>query len=140
LNKEELPFKKIFDIVICVEIIEHLGNPHKLIRQINKALKKGGLCFLSTPNLQNLFERSFFLLKQKFRRFPVNSDYAGHINPVTLTEIKQLASFHGFKIKTITTEGLWIPIVRKYISESFRNLLNISFGESLIVILEKDSE
>ena len=50
-----LPFKTAsFDYVVCLEGIEHLENPHRLVREMNRVLKLGGKCVLSTPNVLSI--------------------------------------------------------------------------------------
>lgn len=48
LDKEK-KLKNNFDIAICSEVIEHLVNDEKLIRDISNIVKKDGLLFLTTP-------------------------------------------------------------------------------------------
>ena len=39
--------KKKFDIILCMELIEHINNPEKLINSCNKMIKKKGKIFIS---------------------------------------------------------------------------------------------
>jgi len=48
--RKKLPFKKKFDVIVMTEIIEHLKQPEKVISNIMKLLKKGGLFFVSCPH------------------------------------------------------------------------------------------
>lgn len=46
------PFRDgIFDLVICTEVLEHLGNPEKMVSEISRALTKGGAAVISIPSL-----------------------------------------------------------------------------------------
>jgi SAM-dependent methyltransferase len=46
-----LPFSDAaFDLVICAQVYEHVGNTGQLITQIDRVLKPGGICFFSGPN------------------------------------------------------------------------------------------
>jgi len=56
------------DIVIAGEIIEHLINPFRFLKEINRILKKGGELILSTPNAVDLKSR----LKVIFGKLPTN--------------------------------------------------------------------
>ena len=42
--------KKKFDIILCMELIEHINNPEKLINSCNKMIKKKGKIFISSIN------------------------------------------------------------------------------------------
>lgn len=48
---EYIPFSSgTFDVVISFETIEHLNNPKKFLKEINRILKKDGLFLVSTPD------------------------------------------------------------------------------------------
>lgn len=38
-----------FDLVICLETLEHLSNPSKAISEINRTMKKNAHCIISVP-------------------------------------------------------------------------------------------
>ncbi len=46
-----LPFKdEVFDEVICLNVLEHVGNPASLVQEISRVLKPGGALRLRTDN------------------------------------------------------------------------------------------
>lgn len=48
---EKLPFDDgIFDIVFCCDVLEHVSEVHKVISEISRVLKRGGLFFFDTIN------------------------------------------------------------------------------------------
>lgn len=48
---EKPPFKnKVFDVVVCTEVIEHLLDPKGALAEFNIVLKAGGYLIISTPN------------------------------------------------------------------------------------------
>ncbi len=54
-NSNENPFHdNSFDMIICTEVIEHLGNPRNLIKVIRRILKKDGKVIISLPNIPNI--------------------------------------------------------------------------------------
>lgn len=52
LNTDRLPFKEnSFDVVTCIQVLEHLENIHNCIREAYYVLKKDGEFIISLPNL-----------------------------------------------------------------------------------------
>lgn len=105
-----LPYRdQAFDCVTCVEGIEHLENPHLLIREIGRVLKPGGRVVITTPNIMNIKSRLYFLLRSyftDFRRFPQPSNQREllglHINPIPFGELSYILNRYGFRIETIS--------------------------------------
>jgi SAM-dependent methyltransferase len=49
---KKFPFKKeTFDVAYCFEVAEHLEDSNNMFSEINRILKKGGVLYLSIPNL-----------------------------------------------------------------------------------------
>lgn len=49
-NCEELPFASAkFDVVLALELIEHIRSPERLAAEVARVLRPGGVCLLSTP-------------------------------------------------------------------------------------------
>jgi SAM-dependent methyltransferase len=50
----ELPFKaNAFDLILCLDILEHLVDPWALVRRLTKILKIGGCLIASIPNVKH---------------------------------------------------------------------------------------
>lgn len=65
-NAEELCFKdESFDLVLMLEVIEHLTDPEKAMKKISRTLKPGGFLIVSTPNGGCIV----YINKLSFRRF-----------------------------------------------------------------------
>lgn len=64
-NAQFMPFKdNSFDTLVCGELIEHLKNPEKFLKECRRTLKMGGTLILTTPNKNswvNKLLRSSFL-------------------------------------------------------------------------------
>jgi ubiquinone biosynthesis O-methyltransferase len=46
----DMPFEsESFDCVVCTEVIEHVQDPERLVREAHRVLKKGGQVILTTP-------------------------------------------------------------------------------------------
>jgi SAM-dependent methyltransferase len=47
-NSSLIPNAK-YDIIICTEVLEHTYNPINACIEIHRLLKKGGICYITTP-------------------------------------------------------------------------------------------
>ncbi|MBS7287326.1 MAG: class I SAM-dependent methyltransferase [Candidatus Freyarchaeota archaeon] len=48
---ENMPFRDgTFNFVACSDIIEHLNNPAKMVSEVARVIKKGGIVYLTCPN------------------------------------------------------------------------------------------
>lgn len=91
LNHAALPYADAsFDVVTATEVIEHLEDFRRIVREIFRVLRPGGVCILSTPNILNLNSRLRFLsfgFWNLFGPLPVRHGElyttGGHINPVS---------------------------------------------------------
>jgi 2-polyprenyl-3-methyl-5-hydroxy-6-metoxy-1,4-benzoquinol methylase len=94
----DLPYADLenaFDIVISVEVIEHLLYPRDLIRSAKKCLKPGGWLILTTPYHGYWKNLMLSLLEKMDEHFSVLWD-GGHIKFFSVTTLTQLLQQEGF--------------------------------------------
>jgi 2-polyprenyl-3-methyl-5-hydroxy-6-metoxy-1,4-benzoquinol methylase len=61
-NAASLPFKnEAFDVVICAHVYEHVPDSGKLMEEIHRVLKQGGVCFFAAGNRFRLVEPHYRL-------------------------------------------------------------------------------
>ena len=94
----------IFDLVICLEVIEHIEDDGKMLDEIRSHLKKGGRLFLSTPSRENVLYTLGF-----YKKFDTE---VGHCRRYTMDELHTLVSHHGFQV-----------IAQKKVESPLRNIL-----------------
>ncbi len=71
---DDLPFKAgKFDLVLMLEVVEHLPDIPHILAEIARVVKPGGVAILSTPNRLNVSSRLHYLLSgfYKGRRAPL---------------------------------------------------------------------
>jgi 2-polyprenyl-3-methyl-5-hydroxy-6-metoxy-1,4-benzoquinol methylase len=92
---DQLP-EPAFDVVVTIEVIEHLENPWHFARQCARAVKPGGLILLSTPNIQSTRSRIQFLFDAEFRFFRQKDfEAVGHMTSLTQNQIRQVFESAG---------------------------------------------
>ena len=113
LNHERLPFDdEYFDLVVALELIEHLLDPDALVEEMKRVVGSSGTILLSTPNLANWMNRVMLLLGYQpwgtevstrigslGKAFAGQKDPVGHLRLFTLRGFKDFSTFHGCYIK-----------------------------------------
>lgn len=104
-----------FDILSCLEGVEHLEDQFAFIRECWRVLRPGGRLLISTPNILGLASRwryfwtGFFPLATRpmseHRKAPVHD----HIHLITYYELRYILRTTGFTIEMVTTDR-----IRKY--------------------------
>jgi 2-polyprenyl-3-methyl-5-hydroxy-6-metoxy-1,4-benzoquinol methylase len=114
--------KGFFDVVICMEVIEHVENAWKYIRLLKKVLKNSGKLIVTTPNIASWLSRFFFMFTGTFLSFnDQTANEYGHVSPISPWELQLIFKREGFQnIKTL--DGGFLPSV--WITSSF--LITIS--------------
>jgi 2-polyprenyl-6-hydroxyphenyl methylase/3-demethylubiquinone-9 3-methyltransferase len=87
-----------FDVITCLELLEHVPNPHSILSAAAIMLKPGGQLFLSTLN-RNLKSYLFAIVGAEYllKILPKNThDYAKFIRP---SELAEWARQVGFTVK-----------------------------------------
>ncbi len=66
LNKGEIPIEdNSFDIIVCLETLEHIFYPHKVMKEILRIAKPTAIFFISMPNEFNFYLRVLYLFGKK---------------------------------------------------------------------------
>jgi SAM-dependent methyltransferase len=66
LDEFPLPIKSsLFDIIVCLETLEHTLYPHKVMKELVRIAKPNTLFLVSMPNEYNFYCRLNFLLNKK---------------------------------------------------------------------------
>lgn len=114
LNRQSLPYpENYFDAVSMTEVIEHLENPRKIVREILDILTPGGVVVISTPNILNMKSRLRFLTYGFWNLFgplkiggnPIESTN-GHISPISYFYLAHAMKEAGFSNISVTIDKI----------------------------------
>ena len=107
----------LMDIVCASQIIEHISNTDRFLREIHRVLKPNGYLIVSTNNLASWHNIFYLMLGLQPPTCMVSdemdlikSDGPGHRRIFTFSALSRLIEFHGFKIeKTVGTSYYPLP-------------------------------
>ena len=116
-----------FDAVLASHLIEHLNDPKLFLKEIYRILKKGGRCFITTPNIRGFQARLF---GNKWR-----SAIFDHLYLFSDITLPKMLKNEGFKIESIRTWGglasgaapQWLKKPADYLAKK------LGFGDVMIV-------
>jgi 2-polyprenyl-3-methyl-5-hydroxy-6-metoxy-1,4-benzoquinol methylase len=144
---DEFPYK--YDIILALEIIEHLHNPWKYLDDCLKLLKKGGIIVLTTPNISNFISRLRFFMRGSLLAFEKTDLKHGHITPLSFVQIENMCNQFNLEILEKGFAGP-IPLIHIYDLSRFSLVRNTILpllypfmsgpkkGRALIYILRKN--
>ena len=103
-----------FDIILGIEVIEHVKSPYEYLDYIYRLCQKDTIVIVSTPNIASWWGRFWFLLTGELWGFSYNSwDDPGHINPISDIEMRRILKEKNFELID-TWEGGQLPIIWFY--------------------------
>ncbi len=85
-----------FDVIVSIEVIEHLLYPVQELEKFFKLLRSDGLAFLTTPNF-NSFSRRMQGKNWSVISYP---DHLNYFTPRTLDQAMRITGFNNGKINT----------------------------------------
>jgi len=137
-----------YDLVILVDVIEHISIPRFFMLDMQKLMNKGGQIFISTPNVLRIDMYINFLLRRTGHPNPIHTfatmenNYTHHQREFTLNELHFLFKKYDFKpVTSYVRKTVDREAIRKYyksgsksipgqIFEGFKDLLMYCFPNS----------
>jgi glycosyltransferase involved in cell wall biosynthesis len=145
---DEVLGPKRYDVVLALDLIEHLSRPEDGVRRMAAILKPGGLIYASTGNIAYLFMRTSLLLGQ-FNYGKRGILDLTHTRLFTIYSFRGLLQNSGFTVKAVRGFG---PPIQDMVGESgpLRTLDAISgflarraprlFAFNFLIVAQKDEE
>jgi 2-polyprenyl-6-hydroxyphenyl methylase/3-demethylubiquinone-9 3-methyltransferase len=106
-----------FDLITCLEVIEHVADPAAFLQALARRLAPGGLLILSTPNATGWSKLLTITLAEGLGRIPKGThDFAKFIAP---ERMKLLLADAG--LNCLDVEGIaWSPTRGLHLSDDLR--------------------
>ena len=90
-----------FDLVVSLEVLEHLPVPVSHLRELWRITRRGGLLLLTTPNFNGL---SRWLLGIRWR--VIDPEHLGYFTPVTLSRALYQAGYRRVHVRSRSLDVL----------------------------------
>ncbi|CAN5216801.1 bifunctional 3-demethylubiquinone 3-O-methyltransferase/2-octaprenyl-6-hydroxy phenol methylase [soil metagenome] len=95
-----------FDLITCMEVIEHVSDPAAFVADLADALAPGGLLIMSTPNRTPLSRLTIITLAEGLGRIPRGThDWDKFLTPDELSAVMK-----GAGLTTVDTRGIGFRI------------------------------
>jgi 2-polyprenyl-6-hydroxyphenyl methylase/3-demethylubiquinone-9 3-methyltransferase len=109
--------KSRFDLITCMEVIEHVANPAAFVKALAQRVAPDGLLILSTPNATTRSRLLMITIGEGFGQIPKGThDFDKFITP---ERMKALLSDAG--LNCLDIEGIaWSPTRGLFLSEDVR--------------------
>lgn len=98
LDRLQMSFEdESVDLVVSVEVFEHIENLGSLLRELSRVLRRDGRLLITTPNVHSVEARLRYLLSGQLKQFDRIGDPT-HITPVFIHPFKVLLRRHGLEV------------------------------------------
>ena len=97
LLEEQAYPEGFWDVIYTDQVVEHLEEPQRVLKEIYRVLKKGGIFWLSVPNTNAWHIR--WILKHRHRHF----EGARHLNHYTCETLGSSLEAAGFRVEKTKT-------------------------------------
>jgi SAM-dependent methyltransferase len=88
-----------FDLVVAIEVLEHLENPRHFFRNLAMIMNDGAIAVVSTPNIESVVSRMDFLGHGGVRWFTPHDRVAwGHSTPVFSWQVEEASEAAGLTV------------------------------------------
>ena len=140
IEREKLPLEdNSYDIIMFNEVFEHLHiNPLRILDEIYRVLKKGGILLMSVPNINPLMRWEFLFgkdyndnLKAEFAKVD-SIGHMGHFRLYSKSEIDSLLTQFNFVIEDYAYEGKvynkpsrWLAVFKMLFKNKMRNQYHV---------------
>lgn len=123
---ETMDLQRQFDTIVAGELIEHLENPGKWLRNMHRHLKPGGVIIVSTPN--PFYSGSAWKI-WRYGKPAVHEEHMGWQDPTTLGQLFKRTGFEAF-------DGYWVQPVSS-VFKTWKRLLRPYFSHTFMMLARK---
>lgn len=117
VEKMKIPYAKAyFDCILYGDVLEHLVDPWRVLKEHNGLVRTGGAIICSVPNIRHYKVIKKLLIKGEWDYRDAGVLDRTHLRFFTLKSIKQMIADSGFEITTIVKRpsgAKWLKVLNR---------------------------
>lgn len=107
VEQNHLPVEESsLDLILCLDVLEHMVDPWNVVRRLHKLLKPGGALIVSIPNIRNHKVLFPLLFKGKWDYSDAGLLDKSHLRFFVRDTAIQLVASSGLKVDMVASTGL----------------------------------
>ena len=127
-NAEKLEGENLYDFILCTEVIEHTGDPKKVIANIKRILRPGGIAIITLPNAMS-YPYLLTWLSHKVQRKPIDPELRDHLSYPSYRALKLFNDGPLTRVKVSGANLFQWYFLHKIPGYAFLNRLNYSLSK-----------
>ncbi|MGB3241881.1 MAG: class I SAM-dependent methyltransferase [Candidatus Omnitrophota bacterium] len=141
---QDVKEKEIYDVVVMIDILEHLDDPGAALQKVNEILKKGGLLLMNMPVCDSLKLRLRRTLYKETRLQQAKRWDETHVWGFTKKSVEEMLKERSFRVVKMQRISNSLPGIDMFKKQSkFINFLQSVtffglFGDLLTVTAKKE--
>jgi len=138
----DLDNKDDYDVILLMDILEHLNRPYVGLNKVYSALKSDGILFLNIPVCDSVQKRARRLFYSETRASQMKDWDETHIGSYSKKEVINILEETGFKMWKVQRLSNTVPIIGRF-SEKISKFLQYFtlfgiFGDFLTIVAKKE--
>lgn len=122
VDAKKLPFQNnFFDIALLIQVLEHVDEPDKVIKEAARVLKQGGILIISVPFFYPLHD-----IPYDFGRY-------------TATALKSFINETSLRIVKIKAQGsffeFWLQMLNTFLAKRINDIISTNFNSYSLILL-----
>jgi 2-polyprenyl-3-methyl-5-hydroxy-6-metoxy-1,4-benzoquinol methylase len=89
------------DLILCLDVLEHLNNPWEAMRRLSQLLKPGGLWIISVPNIRNYHVLADLAFRGRFFYTDSGIMDRTHLRFFTRSSLIEMVESSGAQVDTV---------------------------------------
>ena len=121
------------DVAAAVEVIEHLDNPRRFVRELARIVRPGGWVVITTPNQLSALSLLTLVVKGRFSAFQ-DDMYPAHRTALLEVDLRRVLADCGLRDLHVTFTGLGrLPLTGWHYPDAVAKLAPRRLSDNIVI-------